>query len=121
MTSSRWLTFITFMTSTSTLLCCALPALFVTLGFGAAFAGLVSAVPQLIWVSEHKDLVFLLSGVMLAISGYLQWQARNAPCPIDPQLRDLCLKSRVWGRRIYFVSLAVYLLGFFFAYLITLF
>ena len=35
-------------TSFGTLICFALPALFVALGMGAAVAGIVSAVPQLI-------------------------------------------------------------------------
>src|SRR6187200_1056050 len=35
--------------SSGTLVCCVLPALMVALGAGAALAGLVTAVPQLIW------------------------------------------------------------------------
>ena len=40
--------------SAGTLVCCALPALFVTLGAGAALAGLVGEFPQLVWLSTYK-------------------------------------------------------------------
>ena len=44
---------LTLFGSFSTLLCCALPALLVSLGAGAVTIGLVSAVPQLIWLLCH--------------------------------------------------------------------
>lgn len=40
--------------SSAPLLCCVLPAFLVAVGAGAALAGLVTALPQLIWLSEHK-------------------------------------------------------------------
>src|SRR3990170_2333314 len=60
---------------------CAQPAVMVALGAGAALAGLVTAVPQLIWLSEHKAAVFGLAFVMLGLSGALLWRARRLPCP----------------------------------------
>ena len=45
-------------TSLGTLLCCALPALLVTLSMGATLVGLVSYIPFLITLSEHKLWVF---------------------------------------------------------------
>lgn len=114
----RALTFITFFSSTSTLLCCALPALFVTLGLGSTFASLMSTVPQLVWLSENKTYLFIVSGVLLSLGGYMQWQARNAPCPIDPQLRQMCITSRKWGLVFYLVSLGIFLIGFSFSYLL---
>ena len=48
--------------SSATLVCCVLPAVFVALGAGAALVGLVSAIPQLVWLSEHKLLVFVAAG-----------------------------------------------------------
>jgi hypothetical protein len=63
------------------LVCCVLPAVMVALGAGAALAGLVTAVPQLVWLSEHKPLVFGLAGTMLAISGAMLWRARGISLP----------------------------------------
>ncbi|MDX2235864.1 MAG: hypothetical protein NW200_15295, partial [Hyphomonadaceae bacterium] len=60
--------------STATLVCCALPALFVTLGMGAAVAGLVTAVPQITWLSANKPLVFGASGALIALSAALHWR-----------------------------------------------
>jgi hypothetical protein len=101
----------------STLLCCALPALLVSLGLGFVMAGLASNVPGLIWISEHKMGAFILAGCMLAANGFWLWQNRNAPCPIDPNLREACIRGRMFSKRIYFFSLIIFLIGFFFAYL----
>lgn len=103
--------------SSSTLICCALPALMVTLGAGAALSGLVAAFPQIVWISEHKDGVFLLSIILMAFSGFLQWRNRSAPCPTDPSLRNACLKSRKVSRVIYWFSLLFLLVGAWFAYI----
>lgn len=81
-------------------------------------AGIASNVPGLIWASEHKKEIFVFAGLMLAFNGFLLWQNRNAPCPIDPKLRDACTKGRKTSKLFYFFSLAVYLLGFLFAYIL---
>jgi hypothetical protein len=107
---------ITLFGSASTLLCCALPALFVSLGAGAAFASLVTRFPQLIWVSEHKTGVFLFAGTSLAVAGVLQWNARNLPCPTDPALARACASSRRWSLGIYCGSVVIFCVGVLFAY-----
>ena len=109
--------FLTLFTSLSTLICCALPALLVSLGLGAVMAGLASNVPGLIWISENKILVFICAGLMLALNGSWLWSQRNAPCPVDPKLRDACLSGRRISKNIYFVSLVVFAIGGFFAYI----
>ena len=104
--------------SGGTLVCCALPALLVTLGAGATLASLVSAVPQIVWLSEHKAAVFGFALLMTAVGGWLQWQARSAPCPIDPALRQQCLRTRAWSRRVYLASVALLGIGGFFAFVL---
>jgi len=104
--------------SLSTLLCCALPALLVALGLGGALAGLVGAVPQLIWISAHKPLVFGAAGFLLLLAGIAQWRVRNDPCPIDPAQAAACRTARRWSLVGYFVSLAVYAVGSFFAFVL---
>lgn len=103
-------------TSGSTLICCALPATLVAIGSAATLTALVGNFPQLIWISEHKPLVFGLAGAMLAIAGYLQWQARNAPCPADPILAAVCSKTRKNAVKIYWLSVAIFAIGAFFAF-----
>lgn len=107
-------------TSGSTLICCALPALLVSLGAGAALSSLVSAVPQLVWFSEHKAPVFGFAGAMLAVAGALQWRARSLPCPLDPALAAACASTRRGAWRIYILSLALYLVGCVFAFVLPL-
>lgn len=106
--------------SSGTLLCCALPALLVALGAGATLASLVAHVPQLVWLSEHKDAVFLLATVMLAAAGYMQWHARSLPCPTDPTLASACLRTRRTSLAVYALSVAIYLTGAFFAFIAPL-
>lgn len=110
--------YFTLFGSLSTLICCALPALFVSLGMGAVVAGMASSFPALIWLSEHKIKIFSFAALMLLVNGYLIWRNRNAPCPIDPKLRDVCIKGRKYSRNLYFLSLGVFVTGFLFAYVV---
>jgi hypothetical protein len=93
-----------------------LPALLVSLGAGAVMASVVSSVPQIVWFSEHKLGVFIFAGMMLSISGFLQWKARSLPCPSDKELAELCNKARVNSLRVYFFSVSVFLIGGFMAF-----
>jgi hypothetical protein len=102
--------------SSSTLVCCALPALLVALGAGAALSGLVSAFPQLVWLSEHKVGLFSFAGVMLLASAVLQWHSRTAPCPVDPALRNACERTRKTSSRVWAASVLLYLVGAWFAF-----
>ena len=104
-------------TSVGTLLCCALPALLVTLGMGAALAGFVGAVPWITAISDYKGLVFGVAGVLLAASAFMQWRGRYAPCPVDPLQAKACKRLRVISAVILGFSIAIYLIGFFFAFL----
>lgn len=113
---ARWSAFLSLFTSTGTLLCCALPALLVALGAGAALSTLVAVVPGLVWVSEYKEAVFGAAGVMLVISGWLQWRGRFAACPTDPLQRQACLRTRQAASRIYMASVLVYAIGGWFAF-----
>jgi hypothetical protein len=102
--------------SSSTLVCCALPALLVALGAGAALSGLVSTFPQLVWLSEHKVALFSFAGLMLLASGALQWHNRTAPCPLDTTLRAACLRTRKTAGRVWTASVLLYLVGAWFAF-----
>lgn len=91
---NRGLVFLSLFGSLSTLICCALPALFVALGMGAVVAGVVSTVPGLVVLSQHKEWVFAGSFIMLGLSSTLLYRARNLPCPIDPEQRWACETGR---------------------------
>jgi hypothetical protein len=104
--------------SSATLLCCVLPAVLVSLGAGAALVGLVSAVPQLIWLSEHKALVFGVAGALVLVSGVMLWHARRLPCPTDPLLARSCMRLRALSNRLWTVAAIAYVLGAIFAFLL---
>ncbi len=112
----RGVAFLGLFTSVSTLLCCALPALFVVLGLGATFAGLVGSFPQITWISENKGLVFGLGAVMLVLGGALQWQAKKLACPVDLKLAAACSTTRDWSSWVYFASLGLFVIGAAFAF-----
>ena len=114
--NSKLANLLSLFTSGSTLICCALPATLVAIGSAATLSSLISNFPQLIWISEHKGLVFGVAGAMLAIAGYLQWQARNAPCPVDPALAKICTKTRKNALRVYWLSVGIFAIGAFFAF-----
>ena len=108
---------VTLLASSGTLICCAIPALLVSIGAGAALASFVTVFPQIVWISEYKEIVFAISALLMIIGGVLQWRNRNAPCPVDPKLRDACLKTRKTSLRIYLASLLILIIGSWFAFI----
>ena len=114
---TKHLSYLSLFTSGGTLICCALPALLVGLGAGAVMASILSSVPQIVWFSEHKLGVFIFAGIMLSISGFLQWKARSLPCPSDIALAEICNKTRVNSLRVYYFSVTVFLIGGFMAFI----
>lgn len=114
----RIVPFLSLFTSFSTLICCALPALLVTLGAGAVLAQALSALPGLIWVSEHKTIVFVLAGIMLLCGGVALWWARRLPCPLDVAQARACDRARRWSHVTYGCSVLMYLTGLGFAFLL---
>jgi len=106
--------------SSATLLCCVLPAVLVALGAGAALTGLVAAVPQLVWLSEHKPLVFGVATAFLALSGVALWYGRLLPCPSDPDAARSCRRIRRVSAVLYGLALACFALGATFAFLLPI-
>ena len=114
--SPLFLTAISLFTSMSTLVCCTLPALFVALGAGAVLAGLVTSVPQLVWLSTHKVWVFSVAGILLALAGAMQWKNRHAPCPADAAKAALCSRLRRINKWLFGLSVAAFVTGAFFEF-----
>ncbi|HVG05385.1 MAG TPA: hypothetical protein VM937_10635 [Burkholderiaceae bacterium] len=118
---ARAASLLSIFTSSGTLVCCALPALLVGLGAGAALSGLVSTVPQIVWLSANKGLVFSGAAVMLSVAGTLQWRARRAPCPADPVLASACMRARRVSASLYVASVGIFLVGALFAFVLPAF
>ena len=109
---------VTLAASSGTLVCCVLPAVMVSLGAGAALAGLVTNVPQLVWLSEHKALVFGTASLALLVSGWLLWKARRLPCATDPMLARSCQRLRRASVVLWATSMACTALGATFAFVL---
>src|SRR5690349_1342414 len=85
------ISYLSLFTSIGTLLCCALPSLFVLFGLGATVASALSAAPWLVSMSHHKHWVFVTAGLLIAgnfIYVYAiapKLQVRSGACdPSDP-------------------------------------
>src|SRR3954454_21824771 len=108
--------------SLSTLLCCALPSLFVLLGLGATVASVLSQAPWLVTMSRHKHWVFLIAGVLIAANFVYVYriapriQAKHGAC--DPNDPSACQTASRFSRAILWCSAALYLIGCFTAYLL---
>jgi hypothetical protein len=110
---------LSILSSFSTLICCALPAALVSIGAGAALASVVTEVPELVWLSEHKVQVFALAGIMLVLAGNSSHRNRNAPCPADPLQAKSCMRLRRWTAWIFYLSAGMYVIGFLFAFVLS--
>jgi hypothetical protein len=116
------LSYLSLFTSLSTLLCCALPSLFVLFGLGATVASVLSQAPWLVAMSHHKHWVFLIAGVLISANFvYLyavapKLQAKNGAC--DPNDPVPCRTVSRFSRIVLWCSAVLYLIGCFTAYLL---
>ena len=115
------LCFFSLFGSASTLVCCALPALFVSLGAGATLVTITSNYPQLIWISQHKFILFVISGALLLATGVLRHKQNSLSCPSDPRLAKACSFLHNLSTAIFWLSVSLYSLGFYFAYITQFF
>ena len=113
----RLMSSLTLFSSLSTLVCCALPALLVTLGLGASMASFLGNYPQLIWLSENKTFVFTFAGGMLALTAITRWNWKEVSCPTDPELAKACSRTRKISAGVFYSSIGIYAVGAFFAFL----
>lgn len=107
--------------SSATLVCCVIPAILVTLGFGATLAGAISAFPQLTVLSENKGIVFALAGILLGISGYVRTRPEAQTCPTDPVLAEACRRSKKWGQVLFTLAVVLYSGSLFFVFVLPRF
>ena len=103
-------------TSLTTLVCCALPALFITIGMGATLASLIGFIPLITKVSDYKIIIFVVSAIIIIFGFLILWNSRNYSCPTDPIKAYYCKILRKLSWTILFLSLAIFLLGGFYAF-----
>ena len=109
--------FLNLFLSLGTLICCVLPLIFVTLGMGAVIASLITQFPVLTTLSHYKFWIFLSAALLLIITAWLLWRP-NRSCPADPKLAKLCNQIQTWNKRIFWVSLTIWIVSFVVTYMV---
>jgi mercuric ion transport protein len=110
------ITWITFISSFSTLFCCTLPVIFSLIGASTVFGSLISHFAWLSYISEYKFTIFIFSASMLLLTNIII-RIPIQSCPTDPILRAKCSKFRTLNKRLLMVSTLIWLISFYFAYL----
>lgn len=116
--------FLSLFSSVGTLLCCALPALLVLFGLGAAVAATMSAAPWLATLSRQKAWLFAVSAILIAENIYYVYRlaprlaVSRGACP--PDEADACAVTSGFSRAMLWVSVSVYAIGFVVAYVLPL-
>jgi hypothetical protein len=103
-------------TSFGTLICCAIPSTLVLLGMGASLATFLGEFPQLIWLSENKEIVFGLSFFMLILGFVAQKWSAQMSCPIDQ--KENCEATKNWSKPVLYFSLIINIIGAFYAFIL---
>ncbi len=114
-TPRKWAWLVLF-TSSTTLVCCALPILLVSLGLGAVSASLFANLPFLVTLAQYKAWMFAGSGALLMLTAWLLFRPGRA-CPTDPILAEQCARADRWNSRFFTASVVIWVLGFAAAYL----
>ncbi len=118
--SSSMLSYFSLFTSLGTLLCCALPSLLVLVGLGASVASTLLSLPWLVTLSKHKQWTFGASGLLIALSFlsmyYISPRLRANSCA--PDNPSACEAASKFSWVLLWVSAAIYVVGFFSAYLL---
>jgi len=109
-------TILALFTSMSTLLCCALPIVLVSLGLGTTYAALTDSAPWLVTLGEYKAVTFTLAGILIAASVWLSFRPGRS-CPTEPRLAHHCGRIQTWNKRLLILAAAAWGIGFFAAYL----
>ena len=107
--------------SSSTLICCAFPSLFVVIGAGASFASLITVFLFLIVLSQYKLYITMIALVMIVCAGYVNYKTYHMPCPADPELGRLCMQTRKRSRYVYYISVVLFIFATIFTYIIPIF
>ena len=112
----KLMSFLSLFTSVGTLLCCALPALLVTLGLGAVVVAGVSAFPWLVPLTRNKEWLFLSAGVLIVLNFFLvyRWKPQTV-CDLESG-GDGCHVAGGWNRVVLRLSAGIYGIGLFMAY-----
>lgn len=109
------LSLITFLFSTSTLLCCTIPALLSFIAGVGAVMSLMSAFPWMAKIGLYSGYIFTIAAIMLLINGYFIYRP-NRVCPTDA--KEYCEPVSKFAKGIFWTSVIIYIIGFTFAFIL---
>ena len=118
---SFWLQYLSLFSSLGTLLCCALPSVLVLFGLGATVASVLSSAPWLVALSRHKNWTFAIAGLLIASNFVYVYgvaprlRTRTEQCAPG---EEACVATARISTAVLWVSAAVYVIGFFVAYVL---
>lgn len=97
--------------SIPTLLCCALPILFVSLGMGSVVALIYGEyLPFLSWFGQNKEITLTFTSLVLLTAAYLLFHPGRS-CPTDPELAASCKHAQIINRRLFCISTALFFIS----------
>lgn len=104
-------------TSVTTLICCALPALLVLLGFGVtSVLAFTTAIPGWETLGQYTMWLFAVGAVVLPLGFYFAYRrgpGAGEACEIPAGGREsACSTATRWNRRLLWLSLFLYLIAF---------
>lgn len=102
--------------SSTTLVCCALPILLVSVGLGALSAALFANLPFLTFFAQHKSWLFILSALLIGAAAWVLYRPDRA-CPADLELARQCAVADKWNKRLLWGATGFLVIGFTGAYL----
>ena len=103
--------------STTTLVCCVIPIVLVSLGLGAAVAAMYSNLPFLTFLSHYKEWTFAVAALILIAAAWVLFRSGRT-CPTDPELVKACQTADNWNRRLFLAAVGIWIVSFFAAYLL---
>ncbi len=112
----KW-SWVLLLTTSTTLVCCAIPAILVTLGFGAVVAAMVSAAPWLVTLSQYKVALFAGSGLLIVLAAWVVYRPGRS-CPVEPELAAACAQADRWNRLFIHIAAMLWVIGFLAAYVL---
>ena len=116
--SKNLLFFSTFalLASSGTLICCALPIMLVSIGFGSVVVAFNTGLPLLTSLANYKIWLFLISGGLLLLSAWQLYSTRNL-CPADPKLATTCKRMKKLSTKLFIGAACIWAIGFIAAYI----
>ena len=80
---------------------------------------IINPFPWLIPLSMHKGWIFILSGILIAVSGYLTFRkSREVACDTSSGEKGCEITGR-FNKRMFYLSSFIFLIGGFVSYLLT--